>query len=258
MKRSTPWALALVPLVLAACGPGTIEVTAEAEFTDPESGEQVVRPLENVEVQLIPFDRDAIFDSLTAAASSPEPGFPAELQIVQDSMFAAQEQQRLAEQEWLALRERLQTISAEMQQFSQNQAEYRVLFNEFSDLELRVNAAERRQNEAFTRLENIRSRVLGDLAMARERQELWEEEAFTGYPDVVAARLQESRRAIVADTTDAMGQATMNAAPGEWWVHARYSLPTEELYWNIRVNVERGDPLPIRLSRENAETRRVY
>jgi hypothetical protein len=258
MKRSTPWALALVPLVLAACGPGTVEVTAEAEFTDPESGEQVLRPLENVEIQLIPFDRDAIFDSLTAAATSPEPGFPEELQVVQDSMFDAQEAQRLAEQEWLALRERLQTISAEMRQYSQAEAQYRVLFNEFSDLEARVNAAERRQNEAFQRLENIRSRVLGDLAMARERQELWEEEAFVDYPEVEARRLQESRRGVVSDTTDAMGQARLNAAPGEWWVHARYPLPTEELYWNIRVNVERGDPLVVRLSRENAETRRVY
>jgi uncharacterized protein YdcH (DUF465 family) len=258
MKRSTPWALALVPLLIAACGPGTVEVTTEVAFTDPESGEQVSRPIENLEIQLLPFDRDQLFDSLTAAAPSPEPGFPEELQVMQDSMFAVQETQRLAEAEWLALRERLQEITREMAQYSQAEAQYRVLFQEFNDLEARVNAAERRQNTAFEQLESMRGQVLGDLAEARIRQEQWEAEAFEDYPDILAERLREARRDILADTTDAMGQATFRPPTGEWWVHTRYQLPTEELYWNVRVNVERGDPLVVRLTRENAELRRVY
>jgi len=258
MKRSKLWALGLVPFALAACGPGTVQVSAEVDLTDPESGEQIVRPIENLAIQLLPFDRDALFDSLTAAAPSPEPGFPEELQIMQDSLFDAQETQRLAEAEWLALRERLQQISREMQQYSQAEGQYRVLFNEFSQLESRVNAAERRQNEAFARVEAIQSRVLGDLAEARVLQEQWEDVAFADYPTIVATRLRETGREILADTTDAMGQATIRPAPGQWWVHARYSLPTEELYWNIRVDVERGDPLQVRLSRQNAEARRIY
>lgn len=258
MKRSNLWALALVPFALAACGPGTVQVTAEVDLVDPESGEQIVRPIENLAVQLLPFDRDALFDSLTAAAPSPEPGFPEELQIMQDSLFDAQEAQRLAESEWLALRERLQEISRELQQYSQAEGQYRVLFNEFNDLEARVSAAERRQNEAFARVEAIQSRVLGELAQARILQEQWEDVAFADYPTILDTRLRETGREILADTTDAMGQATLRPEPGEWWVHARYNLPTEELYWNIRVDVERGDPLQVRLSRQNAEARRIF
>ena len=258
MKRPNLWALALVPFALAACGPGTLQVSAEVDLVDPESGEQIVRPIENLAVQVLPFDRDALFDSLTAAAPSPEPGFPEALQIMQDSLFDAQETQRLAESEWLALRERLQEISRELQQYTQAEARYRILFNEFNDLEARVSAAQRRQNEAFARVEAIQSRVLGELAEARILQEQWEDQAFADYTTILAARLRETGRDILADTTDAMGQATVRPAPGEWWVHARYSLPTEELYWNIRVNVERGDPLQVRLSRQNAEARRIF
>ncbi|CAN5639024.1 hypothetical protein BH23GEM11_BH23GEM11_20470 [soil metagenome] len=258
MKRTNLWALALVPFALAACGPGTVQVNAEVDLRDPETQEMVTRPISSMEVQLFPFDRDALFDSLTAAAPSPEPGFPEELELVQDSLFAAQEAQREAESEWLALRERLGEISREMEEYSPAEGQYQVLFTEFNTLEGRVTAAERRQDEAFAQVEEIRSRVLGDLAQARIRQEQWEDEAFANYPEILEARLRESRQVIMHDTTDAMGQATFRPAPGEWWVHARYILPTQELYWNIRVDVERGDPLQVRLSRENAEPRRAF
>ncbi len=258
MKRPNLWAFALVPFALAACGPGTVEVNAELEFFNPELGDYEPRPVSNLAIQLVPFDRDVIFDSLTAAAARPEPGFPAELQVMQDSLFAAQETQRLAEAEWLALRERLQDIQQEMAQFSQTDAQYRVLFTEFNALYDRVAAAERRQTDAFRRVEEIQGRVLGDLNLARIAQEEWEEEAFADYFDIQARRFQELRRDIVHDTTNAQGVATVRVPTGDWWVHARYTLPTEELYWNIRVNVERGDPIRVFLSRENAEPRRIF
>ncbi len=260
MKRSTPWALALLPLALTvtACGDATLEVSAEVDLMDPESGEMVNQPVSRMEIWFYPFDRDVVFDSLTAAAASPEPGFPEELIAVQDSLFEAQETQRLAESEWLALRERLGEISTEMAQYSSAEGQYRVLFAEWTDLDARVSAAERRQNQAFQRVEELRSRVLGDIAAARVVQEQWEDEAFRDYFEIEAARMREAGRELVADTTDATGQVRVNLRPGTWWVHARHRLPTEELYWNIRVDAERGDPIPLRLTRENAEPRRIF
>ena len=43
--------------------------------------------------------------------------------------------------------------------------------------------------------------------------------------------------------------------PGEWWVHARHDLPFQELYWNIPITVERGDPLPVQLTEATAQMR---
>jgi hypothetical protein len=42
---------------------------------------------------------------------------------------------------------------------------------------------------------------------------------------------------------------------GTWWVHARHELPFTELYWNIQIDVQRGEPVQITLNRANAQVR---
>ena len=79
MKRRSLWSAILPLSILAACGPGELVVTAEVERMNPETGEMELRPVENLAIQLLPFDRDHIFDSLTAAADTPEPQMPPEL-----------------------------------------------------------------------------------------------------------------------------------------------------------------------------------
>jgi len=113
MKRRSLWSAILPLSILAACGPGELVVTAEVERMNPETGEMELRPVENLAVQLLPFDRDHIFDSLTAAADTPEPQMPPELAQARDSIIAAQTEWREAEAQWLEQRERLQQISDE-------------------------------------------------------------------------------------------------------------------------------------------------
>ena len=58
------------------------------------------------------------------------------------------------------------------------------------------------------------------------------------------------------DTTDASGIADgFEAKAGDYWVTARYELPYTELYWNVPITVVRGDPIQVRLTRENATSR---
>jgi hypothetical protein len=258
MKRVLNWPLAgLLLLVLGACGPGQVVVTAEIDRSDPETGEMQVQPVGDLPLQFLPFDRDAIFDSLTQAAPSPEPELSAELEQMREQYLEVQAASRDAEIEWLTRRERLQEISREMEQYAQGESRYRQLFAEFEDQEALLNDAERRMNEYFGELEELQRTVLDELNAARIRQETWEDEAFADYGDVIDVRLAESGREIAYDTTDATGMARTQVPPGTWWVYARYRLPTEELYWNVRVEVERGDPIEVRLNRENAETRPV-
>ena len=58
----------------AACGPTEVTINAQMEVSGAEGTE--VRPLADMEVQLLPFDRDAIFDSLAGEAGTPEPEIP--------------------------------------------------------------------------------------------------------------------------------------------------------------------------------------
>ncbi len=258
MMRRNLSLLGTLALVLAACGQAEVTVNVEVEYVDPETGEMDTRPAGDLVIQLVPFDRDAIFDSLTRAAPTPEPEIPAELQIIRDSIQLAQAEWRDAETEWLARRERLEQIRREMNQYSPAEAPYRQLFFEFEEQEARHNAAERRKDTAFARFDRLQQAAFADLESFRVQMELWEDEAFADYGEVVAEKLAAARREIVTDTTNASGVANFRVSPGEWWVHARYRLPVDELYWNVRITAERGEPVVLQLTPANAQRRDVF
>jgi hypothetical protein len=257
-NRSKLWSAGLLVLVAAACGPGEVVVDIELEMLDPETGERAPRTIEDVRVQLLPFDRDFIFDSLAEAADRPEPQFPRELVARRDSLRLFQEQWRDAEAEWLALREQLGQIAGEMEDYNPAEARYRELFAQFDQVEGRYVSAERRKDDAFARFDRLQQEAFAEMEQARAQLESWEDEAYADYGNIVAERLRESRLEILADTTDSSGRAHFRPRPGEWWVYARYQLPTVELYWNLPVQVERGEPVEVRLREENAQERDVF
>ena len=90
----------------------------------------------------------------------------------------------------------------------------------------------------------------------RLRRQEWEDEAFASVDSIFAALIKQAKREPVEDTTDATGLARVYVKPGQWWVHARYELPYTELYWNVPVEVKRGEPIQVKLNRETAEIRR--
>jgi hypothetical protein len=71
----------------------------------------------------------------------------------------------------------------------------------------------------------------------------------------IALKLEAIGLAEASDTTDANGVARMPVKPGQWWVVAWYDLPYEELYWNVPIEVGRGDPTRIELTQQNAVSR---
>ena len=257
MKRTTISSLAVFSLALGGCGPVELILTAEIDVLNPETGTTVTRSVEDVELQLLPFDRDQVFASLSADAASSEPVLPPDLQVARDSIAQAQQQWRESESRWLALRERLEQISGELEQYNPAEAQYRVLFNEFNDIESEYLASESRKDEAFARFDRLQQETFSELEEFRALLFAWEEQAFAPFGEVAGALLLASGREILVDTTDALGRADFEAVPGEWWIYGRYPLATEELYWNIPIILERGDPVELPLSRSNAKVRDI-
>lgn len=256
MKAMQPLLAVAGLAVLAACSPGEVVVTAEIDVPDPETeGATVIRPLDNLPVQLLPYDRDAIFDSISAAAETPEPPIPDSLLEAQAAVAAAQEAWRSAEAEWNTLRDELQNISAELETLNRGEARYRLLFNDFRDKEQRLNAVERRMNAAFENFTRLQEATIADLERVRIMREDWADEAFADVNTVIAAKIEAAGLEPVEDTTDASGTVRIQAPPGEYWVHARHELPFNELYWNLPVTLVRGEPVELRLTRETAEVR---
>lgn len=233
----------------AACGGGEVVVQAQLPGESPDDPPVALRDLT---VRLLPYDRDVVFDSLQAAYPEPEPEIPAELLALQDSVSAAQEEWRRAESRWNEVRDRMRLVNDEMQGLNRAERRYRELFLEFGDLEKEEGDSKRRMDAAFDRFDTLQKRLLEESQAVRLRREEWADEAFAEVEQVIAARLKALKRTELADTTDASGMGRFVTKGGTWWVTARYDLPYQELYWNIPVEVKRGESVQITLSRENA------
>lgn len=255
MKRSTILAATLGCLLIAACGPGQVVVTAEIDMPDPEGQGTVTQALSDKEVQLLPYDRDQIFDSLEAAYSEPEPPIPDSLREARDEVAAAQREWRQLESRWNSLRDTLQQVSDAMDRLNRGETRYRELFQQFQDMEGELNTIETQVEEAFQRFDSLQQGIIAQSeALALERED-WADRAFADAGAVIQAKIEQAGLEPRIDTTDASGMVTFDAPPGQWWVHARHELPYAELYWNVPVDVTREGPIEVTLTRQNAEER---
>ena len=258
MRRSWFFPILIGSLFAAACGPGQVGVTAELEVPDPDQeGATVSRAIADLEIQILPFDRDLIFDSMAIAFGTPEPPIPEDLLDAQAAIAAAQSEWNSAEATWGNGRERLQGIVDEMEPLNQAEARYVALFLEFQDVEAQVARAERTKDQAFRTFTELQQGYLQRADSMRIIRDQWADEAFATTFEVFALKLRDLGQEILADTTDAQGYALMDVPPGQWWVHAYYEQAYSELYWNIPITVERGDPVQVRLTRESAEERPI-
>lgn len=255
MKRST-LLVAAGSLLFAACGPAEVVVTAEIEAVDPQTGQTVIRPVSDLEVQLLPYDRDAIFDSLAAAYGTPEPEIPADLEAAREQIAAAQTQWRQLQDRWNALRDSLQTITGQLEQYARGEPRYVQLFNLFGEVEREYGAVERRMDAAFEQFTGLQEASLQQTQEVRLRRSEWADEAFEDVGTVMAAAQTASGLRLAADTTDASGVATFAVKPGQYWVYGRVEELYNELYWNVPLTVEKGDqPVTLTLTRANAQIR---
>jgi len=253
-RHLTASVVALASLALVAC-PGP-ELYVQASLEDRETGE--ARPLAELPVRLVPFDRDAIFDSLSAAAPEPEPAIPQDLVQRQNEIRDAEQEWRTAENAWNQARGRLREIGEETQRMQQEglrgTPQYQQRFREFEQLENREREMRRSMDEAFQRFDTLQREVLAQADSIRAIREAWEDRAFADYNRIVQDTLDRLGREEVVDTTDANGRVRFRPREGRWWVHSRYTLPYSELYWNVPIQIE-GDSVEVILNRGNAEER---
>jgi hypothetical protein len=256
MRRSR-FAFALIgAMFAAACSQSQVIVTAKIEVPNPDGEGMVVRPLADTPVQLIPFDRDAIFDSLTAAFATPEPEVPEDLLDAQAAIAAAQEEWLATETQWATLRDRLQAITEEMEPMARGEAVYVALFREFQDGEADLAGIERRKDRAFATFTDLQEGYIQRADSMRLLQDQWADEAFADFWDVSDMKQRERGRDMLADTTDAGGIAgPIEVPPGQWWIHARHELPFSVLYWNLPITVEGKEPIQVLLNRASAQVR---
>ena len=244
-------------IAASACGPAEVVVPMEIDVANPDGEGMVTRPLSDIEVQLLPYDRDAVFDSMSNAFNTPEPPIPEELIAERGRVQEAQQEWQNNQNRWNLIRDTLQKLTTALEQYNRGEATYVVLFREWNDFDGELGNVERQMNRSFENFTSLQEGTIEASNTIRMMRDNWGDEAFAGAGEVFLTKLRASGLDAVADTTDASGIARQNlkVKPGQYWIHARYELTYTELYWNIPIEVIRGDPAQVSLSRANAEER---
>lgn len=256
-RRTLPFAMGLL-LAATACGPAQVIVTMEQTVNNPDGSGTVQRPIPDVEVQLLPFNRDLVFDSLQKAYSTPEPAIPQDLLAARDSVRQAQEKWQAAQARWGTLRDTLQKINATMKKYSRGEARYVALFKQFNELDSEYDRVNKEMNSYFKKFDSLQKSTIRQSDSVKVARENWSDQAFADVDDVFQAKLQASGLPSATDTTNAQGIAGekhFQVKPGKYWVVAWFELPYTELYWNVPIEVKRGEPIQVKLTKENAKER---
>ena len=256
-RRNLPIAMGLL-LAAAACGPAQVVVTVEQTVDNPDGSGTVTRPIQGIEVTLLPFDRDAVFDSMESAFPTKQPAIPQDLMDARDSVRVAQEKWQAATARWGTLRDTLQKITETMKKYSRGEPQYVLMYKDFQAFDSELGRVEREKDNFFKKFDSLQKGTIHASDSVRIAREDWADSAFAGVDEVFAAKINDSGLQAATDTTDASGVANgdqFKVPPGKYWVTARYELPYTELYWNVPIEVKRGEPNEIKLTKENAKER---
>lgn len=256
MRRTLPFALSLL-LAAGACGGAEVVVTMEIDVPNPDGDGSIVQTLSDIEVQLIPFDRDAVFDSLSNAYGTPEPPIPQELIEQRNAVQSANEEWQRNTNRWQTIRDTLTALNNAMEGLARGESRYSVLFLEWQDWDGQLDDATQAMEASFDSFDELQQGTIRASDSVSILQDQWADEAFVDVGLVFDAISNGSGLTWAVDTTDASGVARNNFSvpAGRYWVHARYELAYTELYWNLPIDVEGGEPMTIVLNRENADER---
>jgi len=238
--------LALSPAVTACGSAVTVEVMSE--------GAEGPAPVENLEVQFLPYDRDSLFAELASRAPTPEPQMPEDLRSQRDSVGVLQETWRELEARWNAVRDSLRQLSDRLSGMDTRSREYVQLYQQFSPMEGRERSLNRQRQQAFDAFTGLQEHTSARIDSFSAVLTAWEDQAFADYTDLETDLLAALGKQVAVDTTDAMGMVTRKLGGGDWWVYARVAAAAGELYWNLPVTG--ADTL--RLTPDNAEHRQIY
>lgn len=248
------WVLALAALVLVtACRRSTqLAVRAvSAGQVESEVG------LAQLQIRLLPYDRDSIFTALAAQYGEPEPKPPADLLDLRDSISVAQERWRSAEADWNEMRSDLEALSERMKEMNRASRDYAQAFRRFDQLDGQLRRLDRDKQAFFNRFTELQSAYRAKADSFNAVLQGWGDAAFENFTEVVDSLLEERGKAELYDTTDASGWAYFEAPGGQWWVHTRFELPFEELYWNAPYASQGGADTLV-LNEANASLRPIF
>jgi len=199
--------------------------------------------LANLTVTALPFDRDALRDSLAQASDTPRPQFPdleAEL-----ASYTRPDVSGLTESflPWQAIHDSVQHLADSLNiAGSDSSPAYARAYSHLRELYQRL------ARSAVDRDAAIREQVGDDrelasrAAAAADSLRAWEGVAFADFPELVDSIMAQQDRGVFTATTDSHGVAEFVLPPGRWWFVASWTDPENPFrvhHWNVGVVIRR-------------------
>jgi hypothetical protein len=198
-------------------------------------------PVVNLEITALPFDRDALRDSLATASEVPRPKF-ADLESELAS-YALPDLSGLEEalSPWQAIYDSVRLLSDSLNSHGPDGS------TQYANAYARLRAQYQRLAQNTVQRDAAMREQIGDdrdlamrVAAAADSLRAWERTALAAYPELADSVMARDGRTLRRATTDANGITEFTLAPGRWWFVARYidpENPFREYYWNVGVRV---------------------
>ncbi len=239
----------LLPILLisslAACAEGDLTVRLSLHHED----------LRGVRVTAIPFDPDAILDSLAGTAVDPWPTFSA----LEEAIFAFEPSDDTAlaaiNEPWLALRDSVAALSELLQAMDRADPAYAVAYEQFRALYAEFTRRTAQRDRELSTLDGDAVKLARWAQAAADTLRTWERIVYATYDSLASASLTASGREAHTLTTETHGEAHVTLEPGMWWLVVRRAdteNPFLEYYWNVPVQVNGLVPTVLTLTEHHA------
>lgn len=245
LRRSSP---ILLLMLAAACGDAALTVRLSLHH------DEVV----NAPISVVPFDPDAILDSLASAAPEPAPTF-AKLEEVLFA-FEPSDDSALAtiNTPWLALRDSVASLSESLQTMDRTDPAYAAAYDRFRTQYARFTRRTAQRDQALANLDGNAVQLARWAQAAADTLRTWERGVFGAYDSLASHALLRSGLEAQTVNTDSHAAAQFTLTPGMWWLIVRLpdtKNPFLEYYWNIPVRVNGVVPTVLTLTERHMRHR---
>lgn len=240
---------------LGACFPSEFEIEVKLSYPNGHT-------ITGAEITAIPFDRDALRDSIADLSDTPRPGFAElEREMVE---YERPDLSGLAGtfEPWQAIYDSVRSLADSLNSIEPNRStEYIGGYARLREQYQRL-AQSTAQRDA-----ELREHVGDDRDLARraaaaaDSLRAWEGHALGSLPEAIDTILVRDGRSVHRATTGVDGSAKFTLPPGRWWIVARTEdagNPFVEVYWNVGVTVRLIGSKTITLNDGNGARRWRY
>jgi len=249
--RRAPLKFGLVAALICCSGCLPSDYDVEITVISPDGV-----PLAGLEITVLPFDRDALRDSLAVASGVAKPSY--------DDLEAALLSYELPDLShletsflpWQAIYDSVRRLADSLHEAGADRSNsYAAAYDRLRSQYQRLARSTVERDDAIREHVGDDKELAMRAAAAADSLRAWEGAALASYPELVDSAIAMSMRSPQSGNTNTEGVVEFTLVPGQWWIVAAWpdpKNPFREEYWNVGLSVRLFGSKSIVLNSENS------